>query len=559
MVPSRTEQVRRRRLHRWLAAGLWAGLPWVALGCGSSVRMTGPIDLPERDRIEQAAAAPDDGAVRQVVYRADDAAPASDPPLLIHRMSDSKPEKSDKSEKSEKSEKPEKTEKLPPASSLPQTAVPATLPGAIAAPKELPITLDAVFRVAEQSNPRIGLAREKLHESLLQQAGSCHGWLPNVYAGIAYYRHEGGIQDFTGRLIHSSTGALYPGLNIQSEVDFRESTFRQLDHERKVWQQKAELSQVNSETLLDAATTYVDLLTARRGEALAREIERYDRRSLERAERLAKNEPAAEVIVQAIRASMSNRQGTIARLQQQGNAAAAKLVYLLGLSPDTCLKPVDPLLAPIELVDAALPACDLVTLALTNGPGVRELEGILAVIQEGLNRSYGPHNLLPTVQVNVFEGLFGAGPGASLAFDNRLDVGVQLRWNITALFQAEHNRDLGRSKHKQAMYTYHDLRGKLAAGVQESRDAILSGREQIGLAIGQVRQASEAYRLSDRRLEEGVRGATEADVVLQIRSLELAHFNHLQAIAAHNRAQVKLLLLLGPQPKPPAAGSLPSQ
>src|SRR5262245_24037433 len=66
-------------------------------------------------------------------------------------------------------------------------------PPAIPAPKEIPITLDAVLRLAEEHNPRIAQAREKLHESHLTMEQGSTGWIPNVYAGIAYYRHEGGI------------------------------------------------------------------------------------------------------------------------------------------------------------------------------------------------------------------------------------------------------------------------------------------------------------------------------------------------------------------------------
>jgi outer membrane protein TolC len=238
-------------------------------------------------------------------------------------------------------------------------------------------------------------------------------------------------------------------------------------------------------------------------------------------------------------------------LRQQGNAASAKLVYLLGLPPGTCLVPAELLIVPIELVDSSPPACDLVALALAKGPGIRELEGILHVAEQAVAASHDIRNFLPAVQFNVIEGPFGAGPGGSMAWDNRLDIGLQLRWNISQIFAADHYRCLIRSRQAQAMLTYQELRGKLAAGVEEARDAICHGREQIGLSAGQVRNASESYRLNDRRLEEGVQGAREGDVLLSIRSLEQAHFNHLQAISAHNKAQVRLLLLVGPQPKPP--------
>jgi outer membrane protein TolC len=410
----------------------------------------------------------------------------------------------------------------------------------------VPITLESVFRLAEAQNPRIAQAREKLNESLLTQEMNSRCWLPDVYAGLAYYRHEGGIQGFDGRLIHSSTGALVPGLNIQSEIDLREATFRALNEERLIWQDKGEKARIDNEVLLEAASTYIDFLTARRGLALAEEIEKSERKLMDRAEKMAKSDAAATAFAESMRAAMAGRQQTIAKLRQQGNAAMAKLVQLLGLPPHTVLVPQDLAVVPFELVDLSPATEALVERAMQAGPGVRELSGLLAVIQTGLDKSYGLHNLLPTMQLCLFEGALGAGPGGSLSWDNRLDVGVNLRWNLTELTRTEYNRQRARLRQAQAMFALQDLQGKLALGVQEGKDTVLHSREQIGLASAQIKHASESYRLSETRLDKAAPGASAIEVMLAIRSLEQAHFNHLLGIAGHNKAQVRLLLLLGP-------------
>jgi outer membrane protein TolC len=412
-------------------------------------------------------------------------------------------------------------------------------------PKKVPITLDTVLRLAEQHNPRIGQAREKLNESLLVQEQNCNCWLPHTYAGIAYYRHEGGIQNEDGTLTHSSTEALYPALQIQSEIDIKEATYQQINNEREVWQHKAELSQLDNEVLLEAATTYIDLLMARRGEALARMLEDLEQQVLPRAETLEKADLKLRGLASAVKAATSNRRQLTARLRLQGNAASVRLVYLLGLPPETCLEPVDLLLAPIDLVDVSPPCHDLVAQAMSNGPGVKELERMLEVIQSGIDRSYGLGNLLPALQLNVVEGAFGAGPGSQMSFDNRLDIGVAVRWNLTQFVTAESQRKLARSRQMQAMLSYDDVRNKLAAGVQEAREAVLFGREQIGLAREEIQHADDNYRARNRQLELKTEGVTSNDVLLTLRSLGEAHFNFLNNITSHNKAQVRLLLLLG--------------
>jgi outer membrane protein TolC len=429
---------------------------------------------------------------------------------------------------------------LPPASAAPDTPV-----------RDVLISLDTVFRLAEEQNAQIALAREKLNESMTEKQLAAKGWLPNVYAGIGYYRHEGGIQNEDGTLTHSSTGALFPGMNIQTEFDLREATFRRVDSERKLWQQRGELRKVTNETLLDAATTYIDLLTALRGASLLEELGPLQQDLLGRAEKkVTPTDQSARVLVEGIRAEMVGRRQALAKLRQQGDAAAAKLAYLLGLPPEARPVPTEATLAPIDLVDATPPAETLVAQALANGPGLRELDGLLAAIQCGMDQASGPQRFLPSVCVNMDEGAFGAGPGARLDWDNRSDLGIQARWNLTEWLTAAEKRKLAQSRLQQVRLTKEDLRGKLASGVKEARDAILAGQEQARLGAEQITHARESYRLSKLRVEQNVQGASEAEVLQSIRGLEMAHFNYLTALGAHNKAQVRLMLLLGPCAEP---------
>src|SRR5262249_21978703 len=110
---------------------------------------------------------------------------------------------------------PEKEDKPPPTTTQGECVAP---PSAVRVeqvkPKVLPVDLDTVLHLAEEQNVQIALAREKLNESHAEQELADLSWLPNIHAGLAYYRHEGGIQNEDGTLQHSSTGALYPALDI---------------------------------------------------------------------------------------------------------------------------------------------------------------------------------------------------------------------------------------------------------------------------------------------------------------------------------------------------------
>ena len=78
-------------------------------------------------------------------------------------------------------------------------------------------------------------------------------WLPNVYVGTSYWRHDGGIQNEDGTLTRSSFNSLYAKTEIHVELDAKEAAYQKVNASRQIWQRKGELSKITSETLLDAA------------------------------------------------------------------------------------------------------------------------------------------------------------------------------------------------------------------------------------------------------------------------------------------------------------------
>ncbi|HZT80658.1 MAG TPA: TolC family protein [Gemmataceae bacterium] len=483
---------------RWLASGLCVGLPFV--GCASD---TAVLNDPTPPAAQTAAPAP--------------------PPAVTRGAG-------------------------------PGEMLPAPHGAPAEAPRPVPVSLDAVLRMAGERNLQIELAREKVRGACAEKNVADLGWLPSVYVGPSYWRHEGGIQDFRGPLIHSSTGALFSGGEMYAPINLQDYAFRRITAESKVWQQKGELSRIASDTVLEAATTYIDLLTARTIEAIAARVHKHMEDVLERARKLAEAEPGSKFQYEALRAEVEGHRQSMAKARQQGDAAAAKLAYLLGLDPCVQLVPVDDRLVPFDLIDATPPTCDLVARATQNGPGVRELEGLLNLLQNGLEKSRGLMAYLPVIETRMLEGGFGAGPGDSLAWDNRWDMNLQARWNLTAFATARDQQRAAQSRVQQVALTYQDLKAKLAAGVQEARGAILSGRDQIQFVAQQVTHASKAYQLTDQRLKEAVQGATAADVMQALRGLEGSHVAYLTAVNAYDKAQLRLLMLMGaaacPEPAP---------
>jgi outer membrane protein TolC len=438
-----------------------------------------------------------------------------------------------------------KPEKMP----MPRESRPLRLPppNVVEAPAHLiPITLDTVLRLASDQNGQINVARAKVQEAFAAKALAEKRWLPDLYAGPAYYRHEGGIQDFTGNLIHSSYGGFFGGVEIHGKIDLRDLVYAKVDAERKIWQQHGELAKLTNENLLDAANTYIDLLAARAGEAVGVQLEEKYRGLLSYAEKRAKLDKRAEDEAHRVQTEIYGQQQINRKLREAAKSATAKLIYLLGLDPNTELAVLDQRLAPLDLVAPNLHPLALVDQALSSGPGIRELEGLLGVIEEARAKASGPGRYLPTMEVTVAEGAFGAGPGDSMRWDNRLDIALQARWNLTDLFTGKERSAIAQTKMAQAQLTYQELRGKLTMGVHEAHEASLSGRDQIRFGEQQVEHAQSAYDQSFLRLKEfAVFKGSLFDVLLAVKSLSAAQFELVRAIRSYDQAQIRLLVVTG--------------
>jgi outer membrane protein TolC len=143
------------------------------------------------------------------------------------------------------------------------------------------------------------------------------------------------------------------------------------------------------------------------------------------------------------------------------------------------------------------------------------------------------------------EGAFGAGPGSRLDWDNRWDLGIQARWNISELYTGRERKRLFDTRIQQAQLSFADLRAKLTLGVQEAREAVRSNQEQLALAKGQIQHAEETYELSDQRLRENIKGRSPSEVLLAVRSLVGARLGYLHALRDLDKAQLRLFVLTG--------------
>jgi outer membrane protein TolC len=421
--------------------------------------------------------------------------------------------------------------------------------------KALPISLDTVFRLAQDQNGKIAIAREQLNEAFAGKDIADKSWIPDLFVGTTYFRHEGGIQDFQGFLVHSSYGSYLVGPTIQGTFDLRDFGYKKIDAERKIWQQRGEVSKLTAENLLDAASTYIDFLAARSAEAQSLKFEQEMQKLLVPTEKLAKVERPFMLEVVRIKAELDGQKQVTRKMRESVRAAAAKLIYLLGLDPESELVPVDPGPIYFSLVDDSIPAPRLVDLALSQGPGVQDMSGLLSLIEEADAKSHGLGRFIPVVKLCLTEGAFGAGPGPSTTWDNAFNGCVSIGWNLNEWCIARERRRVLESKKMQAQLGFQELTSKLTLGVQEALESSRSNREQKNFGHAQVKEALESYRLSEKRWENKIGWGTDAktrtipaspgEVLMALGNLARAEFNLINSVREHDKAQLRLFVLTG--------------
>jgi outer membrane protein TolC len=428
-------------------------------------------------------------------------------------------------------------------------SLPPAVAKAVEHGKPVPISLDTVLRLAQDQNGQVRLARMKLDDAAIENYWASKHWMPDLSVGIGAWRHDGGIQDFNGQLINSHYGSALAGVELVGKYDWKEVLYRRVEAERRVWQQKGELSKLTSENLLEASTTYMGLLAARSGVAVSIETEIRLRDLLEVAKKLAKIDEGLQVEVSRIETELMAQTVLTVKMREMSKASAAKLAYLLGLDPCCEFVIADKQLAPITLTDAKAPVQHLVDQALAHGPGVRELEGLLHTMEAARNTNYGLTHWMPAFEIVVTEGGFGAGPGSTMDWTNRFDGGVKMKWNLNEWLYSKEKRRQADSNIQQVHLSFQDLRSKLTLGVQEARDAIQSGHEQVQLAQKHIQFAEESHKLSDQRFKQNIKGRSPSEVLLALRSLGGARLEYIQAVRDLNRAQLRLFVLVGAEDK----------
>jgi outer membrane protein TolC len=425
--------------------------------------------------------------------------------------------------------------------------------------KPLPINLPTALQLAQVRPLDVAIASERIRLACaeLQQARLL--WLPTVYLGVDYYRHDGQVQDIPGDVFGTSKSGLLLGAGPSAVFAVSDAIFAPLAARQVVRARDADLQAAANDTLLAVARAYFTvqhargqlagaLDTVRRAEALAR-------RTAELPPEIA---PAAEAA--RTHAELARCRVAAQAARERWQLASAELTRLLRLTPCALIEPLEPPHLLVQLVHPQCHADELLPLALACRPELTSQQALVQASWERL-RQERLRPLIPSLLLRgasthpggtLAGGVFGGGRNGRLGdFSARSDFDVQVVWEWQNLGLGNVARvDARKAEHHLTLLEQARSQERVAAEVVQALAAGRSAAARLWDAEQEVRGAVQAAERSLQGLpgknKEEPRPATRPqEAVAALQALARAYSDYYAAVADYNVAQFALYRALG--------------
>jgi len=432
-----------------------------------------------------------------------------------------------------------------------------------------PIDLPTALGLAGANNLQIAFAAERVQEAIAQTDAADVLWVPSLRGGLVYNNHNGQLQATEGQVIDVNRSSLFVGggagvanapLNGGSGGPARmfvdlspvDVLFEPLAARQIVQAREATQTATFNNTLLQAASAYLNLLRAHALVAISREAVSNAEELARLTEDFARQGRGLEADAERARAELQSRKRELLAAQEQAAVVSAELTRLLRLDPATTLVPAQAKPIPLHLIEQEVQVQRLIAQAQVSRP---ELASANANVQETWYRMRQEYwrPWVPHLYAGASSGGFGGSAGGDIDnFSDRTDFDVAAIWEVQNLGLGNGARRREQeSLHRQAHITMGRIRDLVAAQVTQAHRRVHFRRQQIDTTRSQVGSATEALKLN----MDGIRGGVVRPIELQqaIGALAAARQQHLNAVLDYNLAQLELLRAIG---RPPGAPSI---
>jgi len=419
------------------------------------------------------------------------------------------------------------------------------------------LDLSAALTIVSGQNPQIAFAGQRYREAYARLRAARVLWLPSIHAGVSYNKHEGRLQNSSGRVFDSSRGVLHSGLGVKSvgtgspkvagiEAQFHltDAIFQPRIANRAAAARQQAARATTHDVLLEAALAYLDLLEASQARAIAAETFEHGRELADLTATFARTGQGPQADADRAAAALAVLENEVTRAEEQIEVSGARLCELLHLDPTTIVMPREPTVVPVELVAREEPLAELLATGLSNRPELAESRHLVGeAVHRYRREKCAP--LLPSAFLGVSYSGFGGGPGSTIGeFDDRFDFDVAAYWELRNFgFGERAAREQARARYQEARLQEIQVMDRVAREVIESRAQVRARHRQIAVAESGVRRAADSYRRNMERIRAGA--GLPIEVLQAIQALDQARREYLRAVVDYNEAQFRLYRALG--------------
>ena len=442
----------------------------------------------------------------------------------------------------------------------PTENVPAPPPTPPAEPDQqvsLPIDLPTAFRLANADNLQVAAAREQIRQALARVAAANVLWLPSIRGGVNYDRHDGSIQAIAGNQFSTSRSAFYSGLGagvfgagpplvpgVYANFNLADAFFQPLAARQFTQAQRRAAAAVTNDTLLNVAQVYLELLRASQDQEIARGIAEQTQRLAQLTAAYAQTGEGLPSDADRLHVELTIRKNDVFRAEESRQVASTRLAQLLHLDPTVELRPIEPVVAPIDLVDNRMDLRELVVRGLSARPELSESRALVGEAVARLRRErLAP--LVPSVLLGTSYGAMGAGISPSMApAVGRLDFDAVAYWELRGLGLGDRAaRQNAASVVRQTQLRQVATMDLVAREITEAYAQSRARRKQIELAREGVEAALRSYERNVERIEQGK--GLPIEVLQSVQALAIARREYLRTLIDYNLAQFSLHRALG--------------
>jgi outer membrane protein TolC len=458
-----------------------------------------------------------------------------------------------------------------PAAALADVAVPgdSLVPGQVIQPIDLP----GALRLAGARDLDIAIARERVSQALAELEQTRVLWLPSIYIGPNWIRHDGQVQTVQGQIQNISKSSLFLGgtaaagssvsgpvpaggpaqvSGLTSILRFSDAIFEPLAAKQVATARSAGIQVATNDALLGVAEAYLDLQQAAGSLAIAREATVNAEVLATLTSSYARSGAGLDADYRRAVAERDHQKKSVTLAVGDLEVASAELVRRIRLDPRLVVAPIEPPEAVLRLVPETCPIDELILTGLRSRPELAEAQALVqATITRLKQAKLRP--FIPSLALRYSGGGFGGGVNSFFGnFNGRSDADVNLYWELQNLGFAD--RAIARQRAAQQRTANLELmkvQDRIASEiVRAEKERIAASRQmdEAGRAVPEA-QASLDLNLANIRRGAGLPGATRPIEVLQpIQALAQARADYLGAVLAYNRAQFRLYRALGRPP-----------